>query len=403
MAPLDTGSVMNMRLVDPLGERLGPSPNDHGTVGEYLRALREFKGLTLGELADSTRIRRQYLQGIEEGDRSSLPARPFAIGYVRSYAQALGIDGDAAAARFKKETPEVAEPFRDPVGVAHEKRKRSPLIFASVALVLAGVLLWNVVQRTMVQEDRDHGSLPPPADVADAGGPPKPVVSIGAPTPAPASQNLPTPYQTPGLDGQAVEMKAGLPVVQQAAATAPAPGDNAVFAPKGAVYGAPAGPNAFVVVQARKPASLIVRGNGGAVFFARQLAAGEAFRAPAGEGLTAEVVDPAAFTIYVAEQNKGALVSQQTSLDKLAVRPAAPTPSAAHPVTTAVAQPAAAAPPPVRAAQATPVRAVRRPRPQPDPRYQDPRYQQQPDGYYQTQGQAEPPQGDVAYYPQRRN
>ena len=395
---------MNMRLVDPLGEKLGPSPNDHGTVGEYLRALREFKGLTIGELADSTRIRRQYLQGIEEGDRSSLPARPFAIGYVRSYAQALGIDGDAAAARFKKETPEVVEPFRDPVGVAHEKKRRSPLIFATVALVLAGVLLWNVVQRTMVQEDRDHGSLPPSADVADAAASPKPVVAIGAPTPAPASQNLPTPYQTPGLDGQAMEMKAGLPVVQQATTTAPAPGDNPVFIPKGAVYGAPVGPNALVVVQAKKPASLIVRGNGGAVYFARQLAAGEAFRVPAGEGLTAEVVDPAAFALYVADQNKGALVSQQTALDKLAVRPPQPAPGqpGARPVT-AQAQPAVVGAAPVHAAQATPVRALHRPRPPQDPRYQDPRYQQQPDGYYPQPGQAEPPQGDVAYYPPRRN
>lgn len=132
---------MNMRLVDPLGERIGPSPDDYATIGEYLRALREHKGQTLTELAESTRIRRPYLQGIEEGDRSSLPARPFAIGYVRAYAQALGIDGDAAAARFKRETPEVAEPFRDPVGVAHEKPKRSPLIIASVALVLSGVVL----------------------------------------------------------------------------------------------------------------------------------------------------------------------------------------------------------------------------------------------------------------------
>ncbi|MFV4677418.1 helix-turn-helix domain-containing protein, partial [Mycobacterium tuberculosis] len=93
---------MNLRLVDPLGERFGPSPDDYSTIGDFLRALREHKGLTLAELAATTRIRRAYLQGIEEGDRSSQPSRPFAIGYVRSYAQALGIDGDAAAARFKR-------------------------------------------------------------------------------------------------------------------------------------------------------------------------------------------------------------------------------------------------------------------------------------------------------------
>lgn len=309
---------MNLRLVDPLGERIGPSPDDHATVGEYLRALREHKGLTLAELANSTRIRRAYLQGIEESDRSALPARPFAIGYVRSYAQALGIDGDAAAARFKRETPDVAEPFHDPVGVAHDKPKRSPWIFAGVAVVLAGVVTWNVVQRTMVQEDRAAPALlNAPAD--PPAPPPKAVVAIGAPTPAPAAQNLPEPYQTPfvGADGKPTTP------VQPASLSEPPPVDEApaTFTPKGAVYGAPAGQPGAVVLQARKAATLIVRGAGGAVYFARQLAIGEAFRAPVGEGLTAEVNDPAAFTIYAGGESKGSLVSQQTALDKLVSRP----------------------------------------------------------------------------------
>ena len=318
---------MNMRLVDPLGERFGPSPNDYPTVGGYLRALREHKGLTLVDLADTTRIRRAYLQGIEEGDRSALPARPFAIGYVRSYAQALGIDGDAAAARFKRETPEVVEPFRDPVGVAHEKPKRSPLIIAVIALLVSGVVLWNVVQRAMVQEDRETAALPAASEpaAAPAGNT---TVAISAATPAPAGQNLPEPYKVPGMPGMgspAPQMKGGVPVIQPATdpggeAGGPAPDMPAAFKSQGAVYGAPAGPAALVVLQARRPASLIVRASG-AVYFARQLTAGEAYRAPQGQGLTAEVTDPAAFALYVAGENKGVLVSQQTALDKLAVRP----------------------------------------------------------------------------------
>ncbi len=382
MAPLDTGVVMNMRLVDPLGDRVGPSPNDHAAIGEYLRAVREHNGRTLGELAERTKIRRAYLQGIEEGDRSALPARPFAIGYVRSYAQALGLDGDAATARFKKEWPDVAEPFHDPVGVAHEKRRRSPLIFALIGLVLSGVVLWNVVQRTMVQEDRETASMPA-AEPAPAPVQTNTTVAIGAATPAPAAQNLPTPYQTPGLGAPAPQMKGGVPVMDQAANAAPAPVADApaAFTPKAAVYGAPAGPGALVVLQARKPASLIVRGAGGAVYFARQLAAGESFRAPAGEGLSAEVVDPVAFVLYVAGDNKGALVSQQTALDKLAVRPAA---------TSAATSPTPAAP--IHAAVHRPPAA--RPRAVPPPAEGD---------YADPQPRGAPPQGDVAYYPQRQN
>jgi cytoskeletal protein RodZ len=385
---------MNLRLVDPLGERVGPAPTDYAAIGEFLRAVREHQSLTLAELAGTTRIRRAYLQGIEEGDRSALPARPFAIGYVRSYAQALGLDGDAAAARFKKETPDIAEPFHDPVGVAHEKPKRSPLIIASIALVVSGVVLWNVVQRTMVQEDRATASMPA-EPVAPASAPGNTVVAIGASTPAPAAQNLPEPYVTPGLNGPAPEMKQGLPVAQaiNTGGSSPTVADApTTFTPKAAVYGAPASPRNMVVLQARKPASLIVRGPSGAVYFARQLAAGEAYRAPVGEAMTAEVTDPAAFVLYVANDSKGPLVSQQTALDKLAVAPAPPVrPAGAALIPGAV-------PAQSGALQAAPVHAniVRRPvvrRPPPPA-----------NGYDYTPQEAAPPAGDVAYYPpQQRN
>ncbi len=371
---------MNVRLVDPLGERFGPSPNDYPTIGEYLRALREHKGLTLADLADTTRIRKAYLQGIEEADRSAQPARPFAIGYVRSYAQALGIDGDAAAARFKRETPDVDEPFHDPVGVAHDKPKRSPLIIAVIALLLSGVVLWNVVQRAMVQEDRETSSLPAAAAEPAAPPPGNTTVAIGAATPAPAAQNLPEPYKVPGLDAPAPEMKGGVPVAlaasvsegPSAAATAETP---PAFKPQGAVYGAPAGPNTLVVLQARRPASLIVRGAGGAVYFARQLAVGEAYRAPQGQGLTAEVSDPAAFALYVSGENKGGLVSQQTALDKLIVRPAAGAPAGASPL----------ASPPVHAAVV----------------HRAPPRRLAPEGYPYVAAPQADTHGDVAYYPRQ--
>lgn len=356
---------MNMRLVDPLGERVGPSPADYPSIGEYLRALREHKGLALAELAEITRIRTAYLQGIEDGDRSALPARPFAIGYVRSYALALGIDGDAAAARVKRETPEVVEPFRDPVGVAHEKPKRSPLIIAVVALLVSGVVLWNIVQRAMVQEDRETSTLP--AAAAESAAPPtsnETAVAVGAATPAPAAQNLPEPYKVPGLDAPAPQMKNGVPVIETAsaqtgaAAAAPAADMPAVFKPEGAVYGAPASAAAPVVLLAKKPASLIVRGGGGAVYFARQLAAGEAYRAPQAGGLTAEVSDPAAFVLYVAGANQGMLVSQQTALDKLAARAPAPPPAPAPTgAPTAAVNPQPAASPAAAGAVAPPVHA----------------------------------------------
>ena len=102
MAPLDTGSVTHvLRLADPFGRGGGPSPSDFETLGQSFRGIREHKGLSLAQVADATRVRRIYLSALEQGDLEPLPSRPFAIGYVRSYARVLGLDVDAAVARFK--------------------------------------------------------------------------------------------------------------------------------------------------------------------------------------------------------------------------------------------------------------------------------------------------------------
>jgi cytoskeletal protein RodZ len=319
MAPLDTGYVMNLRLVDPLGDRVGPSPTDFDKIGAYLKAVREHRGLSLGSLAETTRISKTYLQAIEDADVSALPSRPFAIGYVRAYAQALGIDGEAAAARFKKETPDFSEPLRNPVGVKHEPSRRNPLIFALIALAVSGVVLWNVAQRSLVAND----PAPPLVTLsgAEAAEPklPQGPIALGVATAPPADQTTPTPYVTPGLQTAPGAVGGKIDPIPAAATGYAAP---TVFTPRGAVYGAPAdAPN--VVLQASKAASLIVRGAGGAVYFARQLAAGEAYRAPLGAGLTIDAADPSAFEVYVGGQAQGALAVGQVAIDKLPSKAAA--------------------------------------------------------------------------------
>jgi hypothetical protein len=62
----------------------------------------------------------------------------------------------------------------------------------------------------------------------------------------------------------------------------------------------------------------VVRGPGGVVYFARQLAPGEAWRAPAIGGLTVDVSDPAATEVFVAGLSKGPLAQAQTPLARIA-------------------------------------------------------------------------------------
>ncbi|MBE7217233.1 MAG: helix-turn-helix domain-containing protein [Caulobacteraceae bacterium] len=338
MAPLDTGSTTAsmLRLVDTAGLRVGPTPNDYDSLGAYLKAVREHRGETLSELAEATRVRGAYLAAIEGGDRAILPSRPFAIGYVRSYAAALGLDGELAVERFKRDWPESSEPLRNPVGVGHEAKASRPLLYALAAVLVVGVGLWNVAQRTLAR-DSAPASIPALADAPPAA--PSGALKIAAPTEAPAESTIPAAYVTPGMDA-AMAAANGQPAPADAAKpAAAAPDATPLFVPKGAVHGVAAAPNT-VVLQARKPLSLIVHGADQTVYFARQIAAGEAFRAPLGRGLVADVSDPASLDVYVNGRLAPGVAAEPLFLDKIPL----PAPAAAAPPPPAAAAPVAGEP-----------------------------------------------------------
>jgi cytoskeleton protein RodZ len=62
--------------------------------GTRLRQAREQAGLTLQQVAAQTRIGARHLEMIEAEDFAHLPARTYAIGFSRSYAKVVGLDGD---------------------------------------------------------------------------------------------------------------------------------------------------------------------------------------------------------------------------------------------------------------------------------------------------------------------
>ena len=88
-------------------------PNDGGPgvearkVGARLREARIALGQDPADLARDLRIRKAWLLAIEEGHLDELPGAPYRIGFVRSYANRLGLDGAALAARLRP-APEYA-------------------------------------------------------------------------------------------------------------------------------------------------------------------------------------------------------------------------------------------------------------------------------------------------------
>jgi hypothetical protein len=69
-------------------------------IGVELRDSRLGRGYSIDDCQRATRISRRYLEALEDEDFSALPAPVFARGFLRSYAQHLGMDPTAMLARF---------------------------------------------------------------------------------------------------------------------------------------------------------------------------------------------------------------------------------------------------------------------------------------------------------------
>ena len=72
-------------------------------AGAFLATARHGAGLDIGAVAAATKIRPEHIEAIEAGDAAGLPATPFAVGFVKVYAQYLGLDAQEIAAQFKRE------------------------------------------------------------------------------------------------------------------------------------------------------------------------------------------------------------------------------------------------------------------------------------------------------------
>jgi transcriptional regulator with XRE-family HTH domain len=327
---LDTGRIVDLEA-DPantgdpgLVDTYTPTIHSGVNIGEALRAVREFKGLSLEELAERTRVRRSYLSAIEEMRLDLLPSRPFTIGYVRSYAAALGLDPEAATYRFKADEPVLDEPLRAPVGVQEDRDPRLSGLIAGGCVMVAAIFMWNIAQRAMID-----AAPPPPlapelaviqALKAQKDGP----VVLGAPLPAPVESTTPALYETPGLSKAGEDGRGNLdaPAILGVTPADFVPPDTSqlapIFKPEGKVYGAPPSQPSMVTIKALKSGALILRGADGSVYFARQLDKGEAYRVPAVEGLTVDVSDPYAFQVFAAGQSRGFLPAALSSASKLA-------------------------------------------------------------------------------------
>ena len=143
-------------------------------IGSALREARERLGLELGDVERDTRIRTRYLAALEQERFELLPGRAYAKGFLRVYAEFVGLDGKLLIEAFDARVPEPeSEPPAPPVA---RRRARAPwpralpLALAVLVLAAVGIVAWQL-----------SGSSPPNA------APPRPPTNT-----RPAAPSRPT-------------------------------------------------------------------------------------------------------------------------------------------------------------------------------------------------------------------
>src|SRR6267143_1943281 len=81
----------------------------HSGFGNRLRLERERRRISLASIAANTKIGLTLLQGLERDDISRWPSGIFRRAFIRAYAEAVGLDGDAIAREFLEHFPDPAE------------------------------------------------------------------------------------------------------------------------------------------------------------------------------------------------------------------------------------------------------------------------------------------------------
>jgi cytoskeleton protein RodZ len=83
-------------------------PPEAPQAGADLRAARERLAWPLPDVAQSLHIRASYLAALEEGHLGLLPSNAYALGFLRAYASALGLDPEEMLRRFRAEAADVS-------------------------------------------------------------------------------------------------------------------------------------------------------------------------------------------------------------------------------------------------------------------------------------------------------
>ncbi len=129
-------------------------------ISKYLLQVREKKGIRIEEVAAKTNIRLYFLQALDEGKFSELPEPVYVQGFIRRYADILGLDGQALAKSFNATTaPVTPEYHQETEHIEKRPNIRIPLfvpfilLIAGAAIALVHVLNPKLITQSFAKQD----------------------------------------------------------------------------------------------------------------------------------------------------------------------------------------------------------------------------------------------------------
>jgi cytoskeletal protein RodZ len=139
-------------------------------LGQYLKEAREEKQISLDDLQRTTKIQKRYLIAIEEGRYDTLPGIFYARAFVKTYAEAIGLDPDPLFDQYRHELP---NPQREAVtlpsrterskpSVGPKKRaKKGSFLSALIAMVFIGIIVVGIWLMAQGGGTGDDGAIAP--------------------------------------------------------------------------------------------------------------------------------------------------------------------------------------------------------------------------------------------------
>jgi cytoskeleton protein RodZ len=157
LQPTPTDPHMSPETTDARAQRQAPAApppqlDPAWRAGRKLAEARRQRGWSIDEVADRIRVRREFLEALEDMNIKLLPGKAYALAFLRSYARELGIDEKAIVDQFQDESAltreDAKQQIRNPASKPH--RERPWLAAAALGIVAAAFVGWRILDADRV-------------------------------------------------------------------------------------------------------------------------------------------------------------------------------------------------------------------------------------------------------------